>query len=140
MYLRPSCYRCSFKGLDRERDITLADFWGIENIAKKMDDNKGTSLVFINSKSGKNIFEKIEANIKIKEIEIEEAIKYNLSAIKSSYENPRKKYFFKNIEKYKFDKLVQKSLKDSLDIRIKVIKIIRYLKKKYLNHIRILSK
>lgn len=30
--LRPSCYACKFKSIYRQSDITLADFWGIQNI------------------------------------------------------------------------------------------------------------
>ena len=47
--LRPSCYSCRFKTLIRQSDITLADFWGIEHVCPEMDDNKGTSLVLVNS-------------------------------------------------------------------------------------------
>ena len=54
--LRESCYNCQFKKKHRISYITLADFWGIENIAPEMDDNKGTSLVIINSEKGKQIF------------------------------------------------------------------------------------
>ena len=31
LYLRPSCHKCAFKSENRISDITLADFWGIEN-------------------------------------------------------------------------------------------------------------
>ena len=47
--LRDSCYDCKFKKYNRISDITLADFWGIDNIMPEMNDNKGTSLVVINS-------------------------------------------------------------------------------------------
>lgn len=30
LYIRPSCGKCAFKGIPRQGDITLADFWGIE--------------------------------------------------------------------------------------------------------------
>ena len=43
-YLRPSCFNCKNKGVDRIADITLGDLWGAEKIAPKLDDNKGTSL------------------------------------------------------------------------------------------------
>lgn len=127
IYLRPSCHNCRFKTLNRESDITLADFWGIKNILKDMDDDKGTSLIIINSNNGKNIFQDISQFVNRKEVNIDEAIKYNLSAIKSSYCNPRRYYFFKNIDKITFDKLVKKSLMDPLDIRIKIrfLKLIR---------------
>lgn len=53
LYLRPSCYECKSKTLNRLSDITIADFWGIQNIASELDDDKGTSLVLVNSNKGK---------------------------------------------------------------------------------------
>lgn len=119
IYLRPSCHNCKFKTLNRQSDITLADFWGIENIDSKMDDGNGTSLVIVNSKKGNHILKEIEDFIVFKEVDLNNAIKYNMSAIKSSYCNPRRKYFFKKVNKFKFDKLVNESLKESLSIRVK---------------------
>ena len=29
LYLRESCYECSFRGVERESDFTIADFWGV---------------------------------------------------------------------------------------------------------------
>ena len=119
IYLRPSCHNCKFKTLHRQSDITLADFWGIENIEKDMDDDIGTSVVIVNSHKGKNLLNIIEEYTIMKEVDLDECIKYNMSAIESSYCNPRREYFFKNINRFKFDKLVEKSLKDPVDIRIK---------------------
>ena len=60
LYIRPSCGDCDFKGIPRQSDITLADFWGIES---KLDDDKGTSLVLINNEKGKFLFNRIKDNI-----------------------------------------------------------------------------
>ena len=60
LYIRPSCGDCDFKGIPRQSDITLADFWGIES---KLDDDKGTSLVLINNEKGKALFNRIENNV-----------------------------------------------------------------------------
>lgn len=120
IYLRPSCHNCKFKSINRESDITLADFWGIENVRRDMNDDKGISLILINSEKGKKIFRNIFDSIEKAEVDIDEAIKYNSSAIKSSYCNPRRDYFFKRINKTPFDKLVIKSLKDPLSIRLKI--------------------
>lgn len=76
--LRPSCYECKFKSLHPQSDMTLADFWGIQNIASEMDDDKGISLLFINSEVGKEMFNKIRNEIIYKEVDINEAVKYNL--------------------------------------------------------------
>ncbi|MFR1757493.1 MAG: Coenzyme F420 hydrogenase/dehydrogenase, beta subunit C-terminal domain, partial [Thomasclavelia spiroformis] len=76
--LRPSCYDCHSKSLHRNSDITLGDFWGIKEIYSEMyDENKGTSLVFINSDKGKNIFNKILNEIKFKYVDIDKASLYN---------------------------------------------------------------
>ncbi|MCD7894895.1 MAG: Coenzyme F420 hydrogenase/dehydrogenase, beta subunit C-terminal domain [Erysipelotrichaceae bacterium] len=64
IYLRPSCYQCRFKGIERKSDLTLADYWGINNIYPELYDDKGTSLIFIHSKKGKNIFLKISNSLK----------------------------------------------------------------------------
>ena len=47
--LRPSCYKCSSKGLQRISDVTLADFWGVNRVLPEMFDDKGTSLIFLNT-------------------------------------------------------------------------------------------
>ena len=62
-YVRPSCYDCKFKGYPRMSDITLADFWKIEEVDKTLDKNLGTSLVMINSKKGKAFFERVKTRI-----------------------------------------------------------------------------
>lgn len=50
---RPSCYSCQFKGYPRIADVTLADFWGVEKVAKELDNDTGTSAILINSEKGK---------------------------------------------------------------------------------------
>lgn len=96
--LRPSCYSCAFKSKDRVSDITLADFWGIQNVIPDMDDDKGTSLVVIHSEKGQRIFEKIKKNLTYKETDLEQAIIYNKSMIKS-VEKPKKREKFFNVYK-----------------------------------------
>lgn len=117
--LRPSCYECNFKTLHRQSDITLADFWGIQNILPEMDDNKGTSLIFVNSDRGYSIFEKIKNNILYKGVNINQAVLYNSSAIKSVEDNQKRESFFKEIDQVPFDKLVKKYCSDSLLVRLK---------------------
>lgn len=84
LILRESCYSCKFKKENRESDITLGDFWGINKIDKSMNDNKGISLVIVNSKKGKELLEKISNKIVKKEVDFKEAIKNNLSMTKPS--------------------------------------------------------
>lgn len=106
--LRESCYNCQFKKKHRISDITLADFWGIENVAPEMDDDRGTSLVIINSEKGKKIFEQIKDKINYKQVDFEEAIRYNPSMTTSVKPDPNREKFFDNLDKMPFDELVKK--------------------------------
>lgn len=106
--LRDSCYNCHFKKKNRISDITLADFWGIEHILPELDDNKGTSLVIINSQKGQELFNSIKKNTIYKEVNLDDAIKYNPSMITSVKEDKNREKFFENLDKMNFDELVKK--------------------------------
>ena len=54
---RESCYNCPYTNLKRVGDISLGDFWHWEEtVHKEFRDNKGISLMFINSSIGKTLF------------------------------------------------------------------------------------
>lgn len=85
--LNESCYNCRFKGIERNCDFTLADFWGIESILPDFYDNKGTSLLFVHTEKAKKILENIKGNLTLKELtdeEIKKAVNVNSSAVSSS--------------------------------------------------------
>lgn len=106
--LRDSCFHCSFKGNERSSDITLADYWGVENIHFDMYDDKGTSLVILNSKYGVEMFSLIKDNINFCETNLDEAIKYNLSYLNSCSPDKKRLLFFKNLKDVPFNELVHK--------------------------------
>jgi len=56
--LRPSCYNCRFKNGTNISDITLGDFWGVTDIRPDLDDDKGLSILLVNSPKGMEIVSK----------------------------------------------------------------------------------
>lgn len=126
--LRPSCYDCHSKSLHRNSDITLADFWGIKEVCLKMYDNKGISLVFINSDKGKELFDKISNDIKYQEVDINEASKHNPSSFKSVNIPEKRKEYMANIFNNQFDKYSKKYTKLPSLLRIKII-VARFINK-----------
>ncbi len=118
--LRPSCYDCAFKTLHRESDITLADCWGIQDMLPDMDDDKGTSLIFVNSVNGQSMLKQIKDNILLKEVDVKQAVSYNSAAVKSVGYNPKRDAFFEGLGKLPFDQLVRKYCSDSMYARIKI--------------------
>ena len=75
--LRESCYNCQYANTERVADITVGDFWGIEKVFPKIDDNKGVSLVLVNSEKG-HTFWKEHKNDEIIECEIDKCLQRNL--------------------------------------------------------------
>lgn len=49
LYLRPSCYACPAKSFKSESDLTIGDFWSIERVMPEVWDDKGVSVVFVNT-------------------------------------------------------------------------------------------
>ena len=77
-FSRPSCYECQFKGFPHKSDITLADFWGIEKIDLSMDQDRGTSLVMVNSDKGMELFNAAKNQLVWKEFTMESPKKKKL--------------------------------------------------------------
>ena len=120
---RKSCFHCNFRTLKRQSDITIADFWGIEQICPEMYDNKGTSLVLLNSPKGHELFQKIKGKCKIRVADIEDAIKHNQRAIRSreiqnkKSMNKKRQKAFAYLDILPFDGLVKRYIYDSVAIR-----------------------
>lgn len=126
VYARPSCYDCKFKGYPRMADITLADFWKIEQIDKTLDKDLGTSLVMINSQKGKSFFERVKARINYHEVPFSSIEAGNMALNKSI--PPAlvdRKQFFEDLDKMSFLQIAKKYIKQqSVKGRIK-----QYIKK-----------
>ena len=106
--LRPSCYDCKFKSLNRPSDITLGDCWGIEKYMPDMDDDKGTSVVLVHSESGKEMLNSLKDKISLKEAEVDRALPPNADSRKSVKPHPnRQKFFYKLNRGYSISKLVK---------------------------------
>ena len=50
---------CRFTSVNRQGDITLGDFWGIGRKYPERDDDKGISLIILNSEKGKIAYREI---------------------------------------------------------------------------------
>lgn len=128
--LRKSCYQCQFKGKYGFSDISLADFWGINEIYPEMNDGKGTSLVFVNSEKGITYFNDIKKNLVIRAIDDERILEHNPSRMESAeYNKSRDAYMFQ-VNKDNFNKLTWKCIGKPFKERIK-LKAIKVLSKLY---------
>ncbi len=93
LYLRPSCYACRCKKGRSHSDVTIGDFWGIGEAMPDFDDDKGVSLVLINTQKGKDIFNRLDMEVRVSSRE--DATLANGGVEESIKEHPKRELFFK---------------------------------------------
>ena len=109
---RPSCYSCKFKGIPRIADITMGDFWGIENVDSSLDGNMGTSMILVNTEKGQKFFDKVMPKMVVKEFNLSDVLKGNKGPIMGDCctmpENFDRKAMFRDMDTMRFDKVAEK--------------------------------
>ena len=123
--LRPSCHNCRFKGFPRISDMTIGDSWGIENYMPDMDDDRGTSVIVVNSLKGKQMLEAVVGSLNLREASLDKALPKAEVRKQSVEMHPNRKKFFKNLEKGESIDALCAYLSKSL-IQ-KVLSLIRYI-------------
>lgn len=121
--LRPCCYVCKFKKLTHPGDITIADYWGVEKAAPQYDDNKGTSLVMINTIRGEEIFDRVREKLVWQRTSIEDSMQppfYGPFSEPKSRERFWREYKNKGIDRI-IDKISRKTRKKAIVNRFKKI-------------------
>lgn len=78
--LRESCYTCPWKSIYHPGDITIADYWGIDQAAPGFNDNKGVSLLLINSEKGMDVFARVQDALELRQTKIEDSMQPPLEA------------------------------------------------------------
>lgn len=98
--LRPACHNCKYTNLNRSSDLTISDFWGIEKSMPDFDDNKGISLLLINSEKGRKCFEDIIENIEYRISNTKDCLQPQL--IKPTEASIERENFWKDYNKFGF--------------------------------------
>lgn len=123
IYLRPSCYACKCKNGVNHSDMTIADFWGINQIAPEFDDDKGVGLVLLNTKKGEEYFSRLPMDMMPSNLE--KAHYYNGGFNEHTKAHPKRDQFFFLIEN-------GKSIKAAVDICLRLPfkqRVVRVVKK-----------
>lgn len=76
--IRESCNICPFTQLRRVSDITIGDFWGWNKISSRFNDNKGISLVLVNTNMGAELMEQISHSYYLHKCRIDDCIQPQL--------------------------------------------------------------
>ena len=102
LYLRESCYACPAKSFKSHSDVTIGDLWGVNQIGLgEMDDDKGLSIMTVNSEQGESVVGEIKQNMLLSEISYEQALLSNPNLIHINKRNDRNiKCFEDKLSKY----------------------------------------
>lgn len=92
VYLRPSCYNCKCKNGISHSDLTIADYWAIDLFMPNFNDDKGVSLVIVNTQRGKELFDCLNMDKKCSSLS--DAKPMNGGFKEYISENPKRKMFF----------------------------------------------
>lgn len=127
--LRPSCYQCPCKSGKSTSDITIADYWNIQQVLPEFDDDKGISLVLTNTSKGENIFS--SCNVIYKKTGYEESKGKNGGFHEKINIPLKREYFFTEINKLDINlsQLIIQVTRKSFPYRIK-LKIKKAIKSK----------
>lgn len=105
--LRPSCGECRYCNLRRPGDLTLADFWGWEKTDSNINaDDRGLSLVLVNTPKGKEIFDDSKNRFKCIDPRLEDCMQPQLKHPTAL--NPKSSGFRRDYEKYGFEYVLKK--------------------------------
>ncbi|MGL4518784.1 MAG: Coenzyme F420 hydrogenase/dehydrogenase, beta subunit C-terminal domain [Phocaeicola sp.] len=118
LYLRPSCHACPAKSFKSGSDLTIADFWGIQNILPEFDDDKGASLVMISSERGREAYEDISTSQERVEVTYVSALAGNPSIVKSATPHPNRDKFYTKLDRSPISKLIIKQTTPTLQQKI----------------------
>lgn len=118
--LRESCYSCKIKG-HSDADITVGDFWGIEDCLPNMNDGKGTSLIIVKTKKGNILLEQIKGLCNLEKCDYFKAIRKNSAEVHSVPKPQCRDEFFADMNQMSFHRLAKKYIEPRLVQRIKQV-------------------
>lgn len=108
--IRPSCSDCAFNNKRSRADITIADYWGIDKQHPEFDDDKGVTLVIVNTEKGQELMQAVSKEIICLETSFAAGAEYNVAVSKSLGLHPQRAYFFENMDKKSLRALAEEIL------------------------------
>lgn len=126
LLIRPSCNVCPYANLHRPSDITIGDFWGWEKVCPTMNmDDKGCSLLLINSEKGTGLFEHVTHNLHVLEVPIGQCMQPNM--VRPTPEHEKRAQFESDYMSYGFKYVMSKY--GEVGLKYHCLRIIRFVKR-----------
>lgn len=123
--LRPSCYECPYATTERKTDMTIGDFWHIEETIPDFYDPNGNSLFLIHTDRGEELFEKVRDNLDYRLSNTAQCWQANLEA--PTQKSEQRDVFWNDYQKKGIDFVIKKygTVPMKTKVKNKLFKILR---------------
>lgn len=106
LFLRPCCYRCPYACMNRPGDFTLGDLWGLRPDELPEQQQKGVSLLLVNTPHGSHIFDRLP--LVLQPFPVERAIAGNPRLASPIAQPPDRAAFFAAYALEPFDQVARR--------------------------------
>lgn len=107
--IRPSCFKCHFKKIDRCSDFTIGDIKDIGKHHPAFDDNLGTTCVYVHSISAELLLDELRDDTRICDLNLDQITRSKSNKmIYSATQNVQRDSFFAEIDTLSYAQLVKK--------------------------------
>ena len=103
-----SCYSCKYATTNRVGDITIGDFWNINDEFSNIDTKNGFSEIKINSNKGMDFFNSIKNNFFIVDATLKIIVNGNGNLVKPCEKPDIRDEIYNEINKYGYKFVVKK--------------------------------
>lgn len=101
--LRPSCYCCTAKTIQRVSDFTVFDSWNTEKLIGR-DDNKGYTSLVIQTEKGERLFSELRTDLEVWPVSLAALLPVGGGHMtNSAYLNPNRDRFYQLLQEQGFE-------------------------------------
>lgn len=115
--LRPACYECPYSTTEREVDMTIGDYWGIDNTMPDFYSPNGNALILVHTEKGMDLWNNIKNVLEWRESNTIDCLQPNL--IKPTNKSPVREEFWKDYERHGIDYIMKKYGTEPVMIKIR---------------------
>lgn len=115
--LRPSCHECPYATTERKTDLTIGDFWHIEDTIPEFYDSNGNSLFMIHTDRGNRLFDGVKKKLDFRLSDTKQCWQKNLEAPTPVSE--RRQEFWKDYQREGIEFIMRKYGNISLKSKVK---------------------
>ena len=108
LFIRPSCYDCTLKQFPRESDVTLGDFWEVNDMYRTVDAKNGVSMVLTNTAAGRTLLDSVRDRLFCESIDVERLTRIHPDIGRSADRNKNRDAFMTAVDADNFTRLIEK--------------------------------